>query len=394
MKVPDMSILSGSRGLGALRSRNRRRLLDLLREHGEVSRADLARLTDLSATTVSSLIAELSDEGVVTEAGLDDRRPGRTGRPGRLVQLVGGRGLVVALDIGHDLVRAAVCDLSGAVVSERVWTVDVDADDCLIRIAELVNELADTTAGGRDRVSRLVVAVPGVVETGSGHVVSARMPNWQRLAPGPVLATATGLPTFVENDADLCALGERAFGAALGLNDILHVVASTGIGVGLVLGGRLYRGSNGGAGELGHVQVSEFGDLCRCGNRGCLESQASLDAVLRALRVVHPQARAAPDLARLVAAGDRAAIRAVSDAGTAIGKSVATLCNVLAPQAVVVGGDLAGGGTHLADAVRDAVERYTKPLTADRISVLPAELGHRAAVLGAVVTAVEAELAS
>ncbi|MBT0769070.1 ROK family transcriptional regulator [Kineosporia sp. J2-2] len=387
-----MSILPGTRGLSALRSSNRRRLLDLLREHGEISRADLARLTDLSATTVSSLISELSDEGVVSEVGLDERRNGRTGRPGRLVQLVGGRRLVVGLDVGRDVVRAALCDLSGAVVSEQTRGIDMDDAESLTQVSAFVNELIDQAAGGRERISRLVVAVPGVVESGTGYVSSVWVPNWLHVAPGPVLAAATGLETFVENDADLCALGERSFGAALGLNDVLHVKASSGIGIGLVLAGRLYRGSHGGAGELGHVQVADFGDLCLCGNRGCLETLASLEAVLSALRVVRPGVRTAAHLADLVRDGDRAAIRVVTDAGAVIGKQVAALCNVLAPQAVVVGGELAGGGTHLADAVRDAVERYTKPRTAARIAVLPAELGTRAAVLGAVTTAVEAEL--
>ncbi len=387
-----MPILSGSRGLSALRSSNRRRLLELLREHGEISRADLARLTDLSSTTVSSLIAELSDEGMVTEV---DRhraaRTGRTGRPGRLVQLVGGRGLVAGLDIGREQVRAAVCDLGGEVIAEQSRHIDVEAADSLQLISAFVNELVDATPDGRARIARLVVAVPGVVETGSGFVSSVWVPNWQQQAPGPVLAEATGLETFVENDADLCALGERAFGASAGLSDVLHVVVSSGIGIGMVLAGRLYRGNSGGAGELGHVQVADLGDLCLCGNRGCLETLASLEAVLTALRVVRPDVRTSADLAELVSAGDRAAIRVVTDAGAVIGKEVAALCNVLAPQAVVVGGELAGGGTHLADAVRDAVERYTKPRTASRIAVLPAELGSRASLLGTVALAMEAE---
>jgi len=387
-----MPTLSGSRGLSGLRSNNRRRLLDLLREHGEISRADLARLTDLSSTTVSSLIAELSRDGMVAEVGHDGgRRTGRTGRPGRLVQLVGGRGLVVGLDIGRELVRVAVCDLSGTVVAEQSRAFDVDPAESLTLIADFVNEVIDGAGVGRERISRLVAAVPGVIETATGFVSSVWVPSWQQQAPGPVLAEVTGLETIVENDADLCALGERGFGASIGLTDVLHVVVSSGIGIGLLLAGRLYRGNSGGAGELGHVQVADLGDLCLCGNRGCLETLASLEAVLTALRVVRPDVRTSADLAELVREGDRAAIRVVTDAGAVIGKEVAALCNVLAPQAVVVGGELAGGGTYLADAVRDAVDRYTKPRTASRIAVLPAQLGSRASLLGAVALAMEAE---
>ena len=384
------------RGLTALRSANRRRLLDVLRDRGEVSRAELARLTSLSGTTVSSLVAELTDEGRVAEVGRDDRGAGRTGRPGRLVRLVGERSLVVGLALGPDVVRTAVCDLAGAVLAQRTEAVDVDQDgaDALRQTARLVSTVIADAGVDRGRVSRLVAGVPGVVDTSTGHVVSDRMPRWGLIDPRPVLAAATGLPTVLENDADLCALGEHAFGAARGLTDVVHVKASAGIGVGLVLGGQLYRGAHGGAGELGHVQVLEHGDLCVCGNRGCLETTAALGPVLAALRVVHPHVRTADDLAALVAAHDRAAIRAVTDAGTAIGRTVAGLCNVLAPQAVVVGGDLAGTSAHLADAVRDAVERYTKPRTAGRISVLSGELGQGAAVLGAVASAVAAEAAA
>lgn len=391
-----MSTTVSGRGLSALRSANRRRLVDVLQDRGESSRADLARMTGLSGTTVSSLVAELTGEGVVIEAGRDDRAAGRTGRPGRLVQLVGGRGLVVGVDLAHDVVRLAVCDLAGTVVAEHTEPLDADADgpDTLQRTGALVNELIESTGISRTRFMRLVLGLPGAVDTRTGHVVADRMPRWSGIDPRPALHASTGLAAIAENDADLCALGERDFGAARGLSDVVHVKASDGIGIGLLISGRLYRGAHGGAGEIGHVQVREHGDLCICGSRGCLESIAALPPVLAAMRVVHPDVRSADDLRHLVEAGDRVAVRAVTDAGALIGKVVADLCNVLAPQAVVVGGELAAGGPYLAGAVRDAIARYTTSRTAGSIAVLEGELGPRAAVLGAVAAAVEAELAS
>ncbi|GAA2025395.1 ROK family transcriptional regulator [Pseudokineococcus marinus] len=386
-----MSTATTARGLGALRLANRERLLAALREHGDVSRAELARLTALSGTTVSSLVTELADAGLVVEGG-DDRTSGRRGRPGRLVRAVRDRRLVVAMDLSLDVVRAAVCDADGAVLAEvgeapALAGPDDDGSAALAHAAGLVERLLAADGVDRRRVEQLVAAVPGVVDPTNGAVVSDRRPRWRELDLGQELERATGLPTRLENDADLCALGERAFGAARGLDDVVLVKASTGIGVGLVLAGRLYRGAHGGVGELGHVQVSEPGDLCVCGNRGCLETVAASGPVIAALQVVHPHVRTHEDVAALVAAGDRGAVRAVTDAGTAIGKTVADLCNVLAPQAVVVGGDLAAGGDHLTRAVRDAVERSTKPRTAGRLALLTGELGHRAALLGAVVAA-------
>lgn len=383
---------TGIRGLTSLRAANRRLIVGHLQLSGEVSRAELARHTGLSGTTVSSLIAQLEAEGLVAETGADDRGSGRTGRPARLLRFVSPRTLVAGLELGHDSIRVAVSDLAGDVRAEQSASCDVDGAGpaALEQAVELLNAVIADGGVTRADIGRLVLGIPGFVDPHSGTVVSGRMKAWAGVVPAELLTAATGLVATTENDADLAAVGEQMFGVARGLQDVVYVKVSSGIGAGLVLDGRLHRAAEGGTGEIGHVQLSESGSICTCGNRGCLETVASVPRALAMLREVHREVATAADLDRLALAGDRATVRVLTDMGREIGRAVADLCNLLAPQAVVFGGDLTDGLDPLIDAVRQAIERYTQPRTAARVQILRTTLGHRAGVLGAVATAIDA----
>lgn len=185
------------------------------------------------------------------------------------------------------------------------------------------------------------------------------------------------------NDADLGALGEAAFGAARGLTDFIFVKMSDGLGAGLVLGGRLHRGSRGIAGNIGHVRVRDDGNVCICGNRGCLETLVSAQSLVAALQPAHPeQELTLADLFRFVAAGDPGAERLVEDAGRAVGRTLADVINVLNPAAIVVGGRLSGLGEPLLAGLRESIWRYSRPAAVAGLSVLQAQSGERAEVLG------------
>lgn len=382
---------TASRGLTSLRAANRRLIVDRLQRNGAISRAELARHTGLSGTTVSSLIAELEAEGLVAETGADDRGTGRTGRPARLLRFVSPRTLVAGLELGHASIRVAVSDLAGEVRTERAVEFDVDGAGpaALDRAVELLGAAIEDGSIDRQDIGRLVLGIPGYVDPQSGTVVSGRMRTWSGLVPAEILMAKTGLLTTTENDADLSAVGEQMFGAAKGLQDVVYVKVSAGIGAGLVLGGRLHRAAEGGTGEIGHVQVAESGSICSCGNRGCLETIASVPQALGVLREVHADVASAADLDRLVRVGDLASVRVLTDMGREIGRAVADLCNLLAPQAVVFGGDLDDALEPLVEAVRSSVARYTQPRTAGRVRIVRTSLGHRAGVLGAVATAID-----
>jgi predicted NBD/HSP70 family sugar kinase len=195
------------------------------------------------------------------------------------------------------------------------------------------------------------------------------------------------VPVSVDNDANLGALAELTHGAGRGVRDLVYLKVSSGIGAGLILNGRLYRGAGGMAGELGHMLVEPEGAVCRCGNRGCLETAASTGALLELLRRSHGVLTVA-EMLRLAHAGDLGCRRVIADAGRVVGSAAAFVFNLLNPQRLVVGGDLAEAGDLLLDGVRSSLRLAALPAAAERAAVVPGVLGERAQVLGALALAV------
>jgi predicted NBD/HSP70 family sugar kinase len=198
---------------------------------------------------------------------------------------------------------------------------------------------------------------------------------------------------MVENDANLGALGETMWGAARGRRHAIYLKVASGVGAGLVLDGRLFRGAHGTAGEIGHVTMDESGSVCRCGNRGCLETIAGSGHLLRLLAPTQGDLDVDAMVSR-ARAGDAGCMRVLGDAGHAIGLAVGQLCNVLNPEMVVVGGQLAEAGEILLGPVRKAVERMGTPSTVGQVEVVPSILGRRAEVLGAVALVLASALPS
>jgi predicted NBD/HSP70 family sugar kinase len=213
---------------------------------------------------------------------------------------------------------------------------------------------------------------------------STILPGWAGTRAADAVAAALGYPVEVENDANLGALGEWMWGAGRGAAHMAYVKASTGIGAGLIVAGAPYVGAGGTAGELGHTVVDPGGPICRCGNRGCLETYAGAPAILGSLRDVHGDDLTLPEAVAFAVRGDVGCQRAIADAGTAIGTAVATLCNLFNPHRVVVGGDLGAAGELLLGPLRESLVRGAIRSAAEDVTVVRAELGERAEVLGAV----------
>jgi predicted NBD/HSP70 family sugar kinase len=355
-----------------------------------MSRADLARSTGLSRTTVSSLVNDLIASGQVTETS-DRGRPhkGGSGRPPHLVTLSVPRGVVAGVDVGHGHVRVALGDRTGTVLAERCATLDVDGygAGALDRAAAMVREsLADA---GIDRAELRAVAmcVPAPLDRRSARIRSGILPGWRHLSPGDELHRRLAVPVFVDNDANLGALAELGRGAAHGVADAVYVKVASGLGAGIVVGGRLHRGSTGIAGEIGHVQVDEAGQVCRCGNRGCLETVVAAPRLLEVLQPAYDEELTVAGVLELDAAGDPGVRRVLSDAGRAVGRALADLCNGLNPEVLVLGGSL-GTSPSLAAGVRSAIDRYAPPDTAAAVRVVAAELGDRAEIVGALTLAI------
>jgi predicted NBD/HSP70 family sugar kinase len=377
------------RGVGTpLREANRRRVVDELRRHGSLSRADLARAMGLSPTTITAVVADLLARGLVVEEASRAAAAGR-GRPPVLLRLDPSAGGALGIDFGHSHLRVAVADLSRTVLAEHSTELDVDtaAEASLDAAEAMVTDVLAEAGMDRTRVVGAGVGLPGPIDAQTGTVGSSViLPAWIGLRPGEELERRLGVDVEVDNDANLGALGEVSFGAARGLSDVVYVKVSSGIGTGLVLGGRLYHGAAGLAGELGHVHVREHGHVCRCGNRGCLETVAATGAVLAALRPARGAELDLRGVLALIADGDLGARRVVADAGRAIGRVLADICNGLNPAAIIVGGDLSAAGAPLLDGIRESIDRYAQPAISATVEITAGALGERAEVLGALAT--------
>jgi predicted NBD/HSP70 family sugar kinase len=257
----------------------------------------------------------------------------------------------------------------------------------LRRTEWLVSTLLRQARVDRTAVRGIGVGVPGPIDAVSGQVTEpALVPAWSGADIAGALADRLNLPVYVDNDANAAALGELVWGAGRGVSDLVYLKLSGGVGAALVLRGDIYSGTAGFAGEIGHITVDEQGRICRCGNRGCLETLVGGPYLLDLLN--HPgRSGGAPTLGTLVEAalaGDLGCRRVIADAGRAVGAVTAMLCNVLNPRRVVVGGELAAARDLLLDPIRDALGRQTLPSAAALVGVVPAELAERATALGAV----------
>jgi predicted NBD/HSP70 family sugar kinase len=377
--------------LGSLRRLNRRRVINALRQNGMISRAEIARRTSLSRSTVSSLVAELQADGLVVEREEPGAAHGEQGgRPPILLSFDASAGAALGIDFGHSHVRVAVADLSSTILAERAEPLDTDhaAHEGLDVAIELIDEALAEAGVERSRVIGAGLGLPGPIDQADGVIgSSAILPGWVGVAAAEEMRRRLDVPVVVDNDANLGALAELTHGAGRGATDLVYLKVSSGIGAGLILGGRLYRGWGGMAGELGHVLVDPEGKICRCGNRGCLETAASTGALLEMLRRSHGELTVA-EMLSLARDGDLGCRRVIADAGRVVGSAAAFLFNVLNPQRLVVGGDLAQAGDLLLDGVRSSVRLAALPAAADDARVIAGVLGDRAQVLGALALAV------
>lgn len=375
---------------GSLRDSSRRRVIKQLRQRGVASQAEIARRTGLSRATVSSIIGELRAEGLVAEVPgrLDEGRPGG-GRPPMLLRLHDSAGVVAGIDLGHTHLRAALSTLSHEVLAEsyREMAVDNESSGPISAAAEMVEELMARTQLERSRLIGVGLGLPGPVDRARGVVGSTSiLPGWVGVQAAEKLSRRLGVALEMDNDANLGALAEAGWGAAKGCSEVIYIKASTGIGAGFILNGRPYRGATGTAGEIGHTSIDPAGRFCYCGNRGCLESVAGAPAILEMLR----RGTLEPTLSEVLGQatdGDNASRRALAEAGRHIGVALANLCNLLNPQRVVVGGQLARAGNLLLDPIRESIQRYAVQAAAESVEVVPAAFGDRAELMGAIALA-------
>lgn len=382
-----------------LRELSRTLVFRQLSDAGPQTQASLVRATGLSRATVASIVDELrSDKRIRAEF---DPAPHGRGRPPALIRLATDTRVVFGVDFGHSHLAVAAADLDGTILAEHHEPMDAHhaAKESLDRAAALIADLTGDVAaqGITDKPVMVGIGIPGPIEflhsidgsAPAGRVCAGTvLPSWTGIDPAAEIAERTGLAALAENDANLGALGEHRFGAARGVPNVVFVKVSSGIGTGLILGGRLYRGSRGASGEIGHVQVRADGALCRCGSRGCLETVSSADAALALLAPAHGRTMTSGDFAELEAAADPGILRLLTDMGTAIGRVIAVIAANLDPNLVLVGGSMARDA--LVRGVAVAIERFNQPYVAADMRVAAAGLGEKASLMGAIALAISA----
>jgi predicted NBD/HSP70 family sugar kinase len=310
-------------------------ILGVLGTRGATSRADLARLLDVSSATVTQLSKILIARGLVTEL---DTTPSNGGRPARLLGLVRSAGAAVGVKVTADHLAVVQVGLAGTIETSVTIPFASGRPDALDQLAHL---LQDAIAGMSGHLLGVGVGIPGSVDSRPSGVVEAPTLGWSDARVGPILRARLGLPVLVENDVNALAVADRLYGAGRDHRSYLVVTIGRGVGCGVVIDGVVHRGATGGAGEIGHIAVDPDGPACECGSRGCLEALIGDGALLRTARErgVIDAGQGGTELLAAARSGDEAARQLYAEAGGILGRALAGVVQVLDPEIVVLLGE-------------------------------------------------------
>ncbi|MDM4762490.1 ROK family transcriptional regulator [Galbitalea sp. SE-J8] len=370
----------------SLREANRARLVDSLKQHGRLTQVELAGVTGLSPATVSNIVKELSASGVLTTTASS-----RSGRRAVEVALARQLGLVAGLHFSSRHLRIAISDVGRAVVAENHVPLAFDHrhDRELDRAALLLGDMLDSVGASLDDVLAVGIALPVPIDQSTGMISApGLMRGWEGVPIAEDFEQRVQRPAIVDSDANAGALAEHRQGAARDVSSAAYVRAGHTIGAGLILDGRVFHGTRGKAGQIGHVTIDENGPICRCGSRGCLDTLAGGPALMELFRG-DPRMQRLRDLLAQADAGDASCRRVIADAGRHIGIALANLCNIVDPELVVVGGELAQAGETLLAPMRHALERSALAGAAGVPDIVQGALESRAELLGCLSLAID-----
>jgi len=372
VKEVNVELQKGDQGL--VRSQNRALVINLLRTSGPLSRADIAKRTGLAPSALTRLMRILIEEGVVEEVGKADSSGGR---PATLVGLNRRHASSLGIKIERRRILAARVDLAGAITGRAESPIDdpPNAEQTLEAVCELAENLL------ADRILGIGVCVSGFVEPLTGTNLFSPILKWDNVPILDVLTEHFDVAVHVENDVNALALGECWYGAGRRHRNFVCITVGEGIGAGVVIGGEVYHGAHGGAGELGHITIDPNGPVCRCRERGCLEVYASdrfleEEAGRLGFSSIGEMIAAARD-------GSSEAREAFAQMGKNLGIGAKNLVNLLNPEAIVVGGERMDEHDLFFDAFVDEVCRHSFPAEAAQLEIVPAQLGPDGFLIGA-----------
>jgi predicted NBD/HSP70 family sugar kinase len=368
-------------------------LFQIFRDGRGRTKSELATLTGMSRNTVSARVDTLLAADLLTGAGSE---ASSGGRPPARVAMNPAAGAVLAIDLGATHVSVAVTDLAASILEFETGPIEIGLgpEPVLDAVFEMGERLLGES-GRRERLVGIGIGLPGAVEHATGRPIDPPiMPGWDQFDVPAYVRRRFTAPVFVDNDVNILALGEHALSWP-DADDLIFVKVATGLGSGIIAGGRLQRGAQGIAGDIGHVQVPFSSDSPRAAeDERTLGSIAGGMAIALALDSAGVPAHDARDVVRLIRSGDQRAVAATRQAGKEVGEVLATLVNTLNPSVIVLGGSIAHAGEHLLAGVREVVYRRSLPLATRNLVIVQSRGGDRAGVLGAAILVVQQVLSA
>jgi len=373
-------------------------ILNCLRETSPLSRAQLAEITGLNKTTVSSLVRELIARQFVREIGFDSSGGGR---PAVLLELNPDAGCIIGMEIGVDFILTILTDFK----AHLLWRRREDTDQAegqeaiLAKALDIVRQAFTVSESSHSPVLGIGVGIPGLVDVSSGTLLFAPNLRWRDVPLREVFAQEFDVPVFVDNDANVAALGERYFGVAQRSKDFVYLSIGVGLGGGIVLNGQLYRGIGGYAGEIGHMTIISNGERCNCGNRGCWETLVSQTAVVNRVRKAVEAGNASrvsqlvkgqlerisiPIIVEAAEEGDEMTRQALEETGVYLGIGIANLINAFNPELIIFGGVISLARDYLLPALEKTLKERCLAWPRRMARVMASSYGPDACVMGGV----------
>ncbi|MFD7708517.1 ROK family transcriptional regulator [Streptomyces sp. NPDC059786] len=354
------------------------RVLEVLRLDGPSSQAALARRTGLSRATVNAIVKGLKDEGVAEVRPVNGRES--------LVALVSSNAAVVAVQVNVGSLRAAVFDFGRMTrLDTEIPYAEGSEDVGIALVSDTVMALAARAGLGPEELAGVAVAMQAPIARATGTIASwaqLQLPAWTDVPIADTLAERLGIPVIADNDANLAALAEWTWGAGRGAADFLYVMCAAGVGGGFVIDGKIYRGGDGLAGEIGHMVLESHGPVCFCGSRGCLTTFVSEKFLLLALEDSGSSRKSLKEIVAAARRGDPACRRVLYEAGRHLGRAFANTAKLMAPSVIAVGGALSEAGPLLFESIQSSVEVHSLRAVSPSIRFVPARLGDDTALLG------------
>jgi len=359
---------------------------------GSASRPRLAEASHLARSSVSERVRELVEMGLLVEAG---KAGSIGGRPATRIEFSPRAGLVLALELGSTHARWRLTDFAGNHVAEDSYGIVMTdgAEQVISAVDKGVRGALDQRGLNTERLVSCAIGFPGPLNFATGRVMGPpNMAGWDEAPVPHLFAKWLPVPTVVDNDVNVMALGDyEVKWRSEGSHDLLFVKYGTGIGCGVIADGRVYRGADGTAGELGHTPVAgvDLPDLCTCGGRNCLQVVASGKALVGRLKTQGYDVETAGDVARLVLQGDVVAMNMVREAGRALGAVMTGIVNFFNPEAIIMGGSIGSVGSSLLAGMREAIYGQAAVFSTRRLRILPSHLGGDAGLTGATLLALD-----